>query len=137
MRDVRLIDKLAVFVMTGWALAGDEGKSSHVHPKWCNLGDRCKPTFSSMERHMPLPFLFLAGAAKAAAHVTTTIATKVVGGAVKGSVAKGSAVKGTAGKGSSGAKLPPGTTTAARKLAERFVDNKRDDDKTRDEKAKD
>jgi hypothetical protein len=92
-----------------------------------------------MENQMPLPFLFLAGAAKAAAHATTTIATKVAAGAVKGTVTKGSAVKGTAGKGASGAKLPPGTTTVAKKLAQSLRgDDERDDEKTRgDETAKD
>jgi len=60
---------------------------------------------------VPLPFIFLAGAAKAAAHATTTLAAKAAAG-----FAKGAAAKGSAGKGSSAVRLPPGTTTVAKEV---------------------
>jgi hypothetical protein len=77
---------------------------------------------------MPLPFIFLAGAAKAAVHATATLATKLAVGTAKGAAVKGAAVKGSAGKGSSAVRLPPGTTTVAKKLVERLGDDDTDDD---------
>ena len=73
---------------------------------------------------MPLPFIFWAGAAKAAAHATTALGAKAAAGAAKGAAAKGAAGKGS----SSAVHAPPGTKSVLKRLLRRGLRASRESD---------